>query len=837
MERVRLTLDGQELQAPAGSTVMAAARAAGCYLPSLCHHPDLPPGPAGRPNLSVVYRGADSRLGGASQAAYQGCGLCLIEVEGQSEPVLACETVLTADMAVHTDSELLRQARQANLKKILADHPHACILCPLRAGCDRRTCSMGVPPEERCCDIFDHCEIRFVSEHVGIPLDTPKYTYRGRPVIQDEPLFSFDWNLCIDCTRCVRVCRDIRGIEALGFVTDKNGQITVGTKGPTLAESGCIFCGACVVVCPSGTIMDNEGKKLRDALGFVPCIDACPAGIDIPRYVRFIAEGKYSQALATVREKVPFPGVLGYVCFHPCEQDCRRGELNQPVSICRLKRFAFEHDDGSWRRLAKIKPDTGKRVALVGSGPAGLTAAYYLRKRGHAVTVFEALPQAGGMLRYGIPEFRLPRAVLEQELQDIMAIGVEIHTNVKIESLDELFAQGYDAVYLAIGAHRERTLSISGEELAGSGVEFLRRANSGELVTVGERLAVIGGGNVATDVARTARRLGAQQVSILYRRTRAEMPAYAEEVEQALEEGIKLEELVIPIGLERQGEALKLSCTRARLEPARDGGRPLPVMIPGSEFLREFDTVITAIGQEPDAPSTFQLTLGEGAVIQVDRETLQTERPGVYAGGDAVSGPASVIEAIALGRRAAQAIDRYLGGEGDIEERLVSEEPDEKSRIIQDFLDRSRSAAGCLELQRRLLGLDQLVEQGYSEEQARFEALRCLRCDIRVKLGRVPLPPQGQQQFEPLTPEVLGSIPTAEGIYRIYDEKRELVALKGVPNLREGLREQLASSVGKFFAYEEEAMYTQRESELLQQYLQKHGQLPGGALDELDDLF
>ena len=845
MERIRLTIDGNSVEARPGSTLLDSARAADLYIPALCSHPDLLSAPGAWPNATTVYQGQEQPVNGRNPAIYEGCGLCLVEIEGQAEPVRACETLITEGIVVRTETEALQRARQENLKNILADHPHACILCPLREGCDRRTCSMDVPLEERCCDIFNHCEIRFVSEHIGIPRDTPRYVYRARPVIEDEPLFTFDWNLCIHCTRCVRVCRDVRGIEALGFVmgrrrgealeTNASPLPTVGTTGPSLAESGCIFCGACVVVCPSGAIMDKEGKKAQDLLGFVPCVDACPAGIDIPRYVRFIAEGKFSEALAVVRERVPFPGVLGYVCYHPCERACRRGEINEPVSICRLKRFAFDVGAHGRAPHVRIKPDSGKRVAVVGSGPAGLTAAYYLRKQGHAVTVFEALHRPGGMLRYGIPAFRLPREVLDHEIDEIEAVGVQIQTDVKVESLEELFAHGYEAIFLAIGAHRERVLGVSGEALALSGVEFLRRANAGEPVEIGRKLIVIGGGNVATDAARTALRLGAQEVTILYRRTRAEMPAYAEEIERALEEGVRLRELTVPVRFERAGDGLTLVCARTRLERAEGDARPRPVVIPDSEFSLEAGSVLVAIGQEPQVPAGFQLALGDGAVIRVDWETLRTDRAGVFAGGDAVSGPASIIEAIALGRRAAEAIDRFLGGSGDLEERLVEEEPETRADKMSEFLERSRVGVACLALEERLLGLDRVVEQGYGEEQAQYEALRCLRCDLRVQLRKVPLPPR--LALKPLSTEVIEQVPDVEGVYRLYDENREILTIKGVPDLRAGLREQLHCANGKFFDYEEEPMYTQRESELLQQYLQQHGRLPGGEMDELDELF
>ncbi|MFC2006842.1 NADH-quinone oxidoreductase subunit NuoF, partial [Chloroflexota bacterium] len=279
-----------------------------------------------------------------------------------------------------------------------------------------------------------------------------------------------------------------------------------------------------------------------------PCQNACPAGIDVPRYIRAIGRGNYSEAVAIIREKAPFPAVLGYVCVHYCEAKCRRGQLEEPIAIKELKRFAADHDSGLWKQNLKVAPPTSKKVAIIGSGPAGLTAAYYLAKLGHGIEVFEAQPVVGGMMRIGIPSYRLPPEVLEKEIKEIENVGVKIKTNSRVESLDELFTQGYNAIFISVGAHRGVNMGVEGETISGviDGVDFLREVSLGESIDIGGRVLVVGGGNVAIDAARTALRIGAKEVTIVYRRTRAEMPASNEEVEEALEEGINIVYLATP---------------------------------------------------------------------------------------------------------------------------------------------------------------------------------------------------------------------------------------------------------------------------------------------------
>ncbi len=466
-----------------------------------------------------------------------------------------------------------------------------------------------------------------------------------------------------------------------------------------------------------------------------PCQNICPAGIDIPRYIRAISDGKFGEAVAVIREKVPFPSVCGYVCVHYCEAKCRRGQLEEAIAIKELKRFAADHDTGLWKQNSKIAPPTGKRVAIVGSGPAGLTAAYYLAKLGHKVAVFEALPVAGGMMRVGIPSYRLPLEVLDGEIKEIENVGVEIKTNSRVESLDELFEQGYNAIFASVGAHRGTSMGIEGETTPGvvDGVDFLREVNLGKKIEVGDKVLVVGGGNVAIDASRTALRLGAKEVTIVYRRTRAEMPASEEEIDEALEEGVEITYLANPTGVVSVDGRLRVECIRMELGKVDESGRRRPVPIDGSEFTSEYDLMIKATGQESVVPDKYGLLVERGGRIKVDPETLATSREGVYAGGDVVSGPASVIEAIAAGRQAAISIDKYLGGEGNIVEVLAPPEEELAPFDIEEAEgEKYRPPIEMLPLDERLKGYAQVV-LGFTQEKATEECQRCLRCDLEER--------------------------------------------------------------------------------------------------------
>ncbi len=460
-------------------------------------------------------------------------------------------------------------------------------------------------------------------------------------------------------------------------------------------------------------------------------MEACPAGVDVPRYIRFIVAGQYAEALAVVRESIPFPAVCGYVCPAPCEIKCQLAQIaDAPEAIRTLKRFVADHAFRTWQQNHEIPP-TGKSVAIVGSGPAGLTAAYYLAKQGHRLTVFEALPQLGGMMRVGIPSYRLPRNILDAEIEDIEKAGIEVKTSTRIESLDSLLAQGYDAAFIAIGAHQGVRMGIDGEDSPGviDALSFLRQVNLGKCPTVGKIVAVVGGGNSAVDASRTALRLGAKEVTIVYRRTRVEMRAYPEEVNQAIQEGVNIIFLATPSRIIAEGGRLKMECLRTSPGSKAIDGPPQPVI--GSEFTVDAELLITAVGQEPEIPQGFSLLL-KGKTIQISPDSMETARTGVFAGADCVTGSSSVIEAIAAGKRAAIAIDRYLGGRGVIAERLASP-MDVVTPMENDYPTPTAigNAIPLLPVTERLNGFS-LVELSLSPEIAAQEAKRCLKCDLPI---------------------------------------------------------------------------------------------------------
>jgi len=506
--------------------------------------------------------------------------------------------------------------------------------------------------------------------------------------------------------------KELFGINIVGSTIDFHGGMLHGQESPKTT----MFRAIPIVIMPP------ERLQAR-------CSKACPARVDVPRYVRLIGEGKFAEALAVIKQANPFPGICGRVCFAPCEEACRQGKQWEPISIRILKRFAY--DNATYEESVAARP-THKRVAIVGSGPAGLTAAYYLAKLGHSVTIFEALPEPGGMMRVGIPPYRLPKEVLDGEIDMVRNLGVEIRTNTKVGSLDSLFQQGYQAILVAVGAHQEIKLGVEGEEhpRVMECVTFLRSVNLGKPVKLGERVIVIGGGNAAIDSARTALRLRAKEVTILYRRTRSEMPASEHEVEAALSEGVKIEFLAAPTRIFSQDGVVSLEAIRMKLGAPDASGRPRPEPIPGSEFRLDCDAVIAAIGQRPEIPEQFDLVTQRGNVIQADPETLATSRPGIFAAGDAVTGPVSVIEAIGAGKKAAISIDKYLGGEGILKvEPIEVKEPTSRHTFRERLAEKSRPIVPTIPLAQRTSSFDE-VELGLTEEMAMAEGERCWRCDL-----------------------------------------------------------------------------------------------------------
>ena len=721
--KIGLHIDGIEVQAEEGSTVLQAAQKAGIYIPTLCYHPDLSP--------------------------YGGCRLCIVDIEKMRGLPTACTTPAVDGMAVRTNTPQIQELRQDFLRLILAEHPNACLTCHRRERCGPYDICLGsVDVTERCvtCVQNGHCELQHLVDYIGISDKPIRDYFRDLPVDYRDPLIERNYNLCVLCGRCVQMCLEVRNIGIYSFINRGINTIVGTAFNKTLRESGCHFCGACVEVCPTGALVDKatrEQPELDREAVTVPCHYECPAEINVPLYVYLAGKGKYNDSLAIVREKVPFPGVLGRVCIHPCEEGCRRGKLNDPISIRFLKRFVADHDTGEWKQSSQKLPPTGRKAAIVGSGPAGLTAGYYLAKAGHSVTVFEQFSRAGGMMCVGIPDYRLPPHVLNSEIDEIKRSGVEITLDTKVESTDWLVEQGYEAVFLAVGAHKGMRLGIEGEDNPGvfDGAAFLRKISLGEKMNIGDRVAIIGGGNVAIDSARTALRLGAGEVSIMYRRTKAEMPASPEEVEAALEEGIKIIFLAAPAKINQSGEKLCLECIRMELGEPDASGRRRPVPVKGSEFDGEFDTIIGAIGQAPDIPVEFGVKTGRGSTIVADSSTLVTSRKGVWAGGDAVTGPASVIEAIAVGRKAAISIDKYLGGNGVIDEELTTERQfDFECGSEEDFPEHPRVEMPCLPEAQRINNFDE-VELGFDDETALREARRCFQCGVRLQISPMPLPP------------------------------------------------------------------------------------------------
>lgn len=512
---------------------------------------------------------------------------------------------------------------------------------------------------------------------------------------------------------------------------------------------------SCSTKVSEGMVINTHSEKVRRARKtclelivsnhyadcFGPCRLACPADVDIQGYMSLITLGKFHEAIALIKEKLPLPSVCGRVCTRKCEVNCRRTLVDSPVGIDFLKRYAADQDmiGDMWK--PEVKEDNGVRVAIVGGGPAGLTAAYYLAVEGYRPVIYEALPHLGGMLRYGIPEYRLPKEVLDKEISWITDLGVEVHTERMLGrdfSIDDLFDQGFKSVFVALGAQIGKPMRVENEEAEGvlSGVEFLRQVEMKTNPDVKGRVVVVGGGNTAIDAARTSLRLGAKEVVLLYRRTRNEMPANEMEIVAAEEEGVKMEFLAAPTEVNvEDGRMKSLECLRMELGEPDDSGRRRPVKIEGSEYTLECDGIISAIGQEPDLEGVDddeKIQVTKWKTIEAKSGTFETDRAGVFSGGDVVTGPADAVDAIAAGRMAARAIEKYVntGVTEPLTDRFESKRDNFHKMTREDIpqvQESERHHVPEMSVEERLKGFEE-VEHAYDDQTAFDEAMRCAEC-------------------------------------------------------------------------------------------------------------
>jgi NADPH-dependent glutamate synthase beta subunit-like oxidoreductase len=672
-------VDGRTICADEGTTILDACLDAGIYIPHLCSHPLLRP--------------------------QGGCKLCYVETDGCEACAPSCGTLVRQGLVVRTTGERLTRLRRVALELILASHPADCTSCAA----------------------YLNCELQALLQYTGVAHARLRRTEKQHARLASgpsNPLIKREAERCVLCGRCVRACKDLRGVGALEY-RKKSGESYVGVKDDVaLTESDCRFCGACTEICPTGAIQDMPGVFLPDvprAQALTPCKNACPAHTDIYTYIRLAGQGRYAEAASVIREKLTFPHVLGHVCTHKCEYDCKRGKLDAALSIREIKRFAVEHDaERTWRSKVEKSAPTGKRVAIIGAGPAGLTAAWHLSRKGHEVIVLEREALPGGLMRYGIPLYRLPRADLDAEIAIIEDIGVQIHTNVNVQSAPRI-KENFDAVMVAVGAHMgsipDAVAALCGN--VWSALEFCRLASMGDIPDVGDTLTVIGGGNVAFDCARIAGKAGVGKVRLLCLEKRDGMLADEEEIEAALEEGIEVLDGVTVVGIRAEEDAVVgLSYVNVRSFSFGPEGLVMEKE-EDSEVFVATSGLVYAVGQRIDLTKDFGLALGKANSVTIDA-SCATDIDGVFAAGDVTTGTKAIVDAIAGAVAAASSVDKYLGGDGDM------------TAVYWDREDVG-DEIGVID------GFSKLARTEYidAEEDERTECARCLQCDLRLKIPKI----------------------------------------------------------------------------------------------------
>ena len=703
MDKIKLLIDGKQVEAKAGSSVLEAALDAGIYIPHLCTHPNLP---------------------------VQGnCNLCVVQINGEAKIKKACETQAEDGMQITTNNETLNHVRTTAMELMLAGHPHDC------TGCKA----------------YGNCELQTLMQYLGVVHARMRSVIRTTNNINTKNvLINREMERCIQCGRCVRACADVRGVKVLEY-RKKGWETYIGTHDDMpLKDSDCRFCGACVEVCPTGALTDAEGvfkAELPRDQRLVPCQAECPAHIDIPGFLRFIHEGKFDEAEGVIRESVPFAHSLGYVCNNRCENECKRGKLNDPISIKNLKRYACEHaSQRPWMaEYLKTAPATGKKIAIVGAGACGMTAAYFLNRKGHDVTIFEKQKIAGGHMTGGMPEYRIPAADVLEEVALLEKAGVKIVCNHPIDNVAEL-KKDYDAVLVALGTSVGKKLNYlnpNNLKQVYSAVDLLRASRLGLEIDLGETVNIIGGGNVAFDCACTLVRMG-KKVNVVCLEKDASQ-ATPEERDLGLEDGAILydshsnEEI---LGNEDGSQVVGLRVHKINSFYFHPETRALVEdPIPDSTYVIPCDSIVFASGQVTGLTDDFGLALNRfGYPIDpaTGNSAYTSSIEGVFTAGDVITGTKFLIDAVKGGREVAQLMDQYLGGDGDISVHLVDRDPSPYIGKIEGFPEQKRENMAIKPVELRRDNFEP-ISAGFTCDQAACESGRCLQCDLRKQITPVKL--------------------------------------------------------------------------------------------------